>query len=181
MNAQKLMTMRILWGALFSSTVIYLVVVVVLRAQGAELAGTAAPPGLAPVFALLAVVIAAVSIALPRKISRDALLRLELKVSERAADERMFSEGKRRPRRFSDPAEARERAFPVLQTAFILGMALAESIAIFGFTLLLMGLSLTVALPFFAVCWVLMVGRFPVVKKLEQQLVEVFDADLEDG
>jgi len=179
MNPQKLMTLRLLWGALFSSTLIYLVVVFVLRSQGAELAGTEAPPGLAPVFALVAVVVAVVSIALPRKIARDALSRLDLQVGERSADERLFNEDQRRPRRFLDPARAREQAFPALQTAFILGMALAEAIALFGFVLVLMGFSLTVALPFFAVCWVLMVGRFPAPAKLDQQLVETFDADLE--
>jgi hypothetical protein len=73
-----------------------------------------------------------------------------------------------------DPKAARQRALMIYQTAFILKMALAESIALYGFILHFLGFPLTVALPFFGVCWILMLVRFPTLEKaiapLEQAL-----------
>jgi hypothetical protein len=51
------------------------------------------------------------------------------------------------------------------QTTFILKMAMAEAVALFGFVLHFVGFPLAYALPFFVVCWALMIARFPTLEK----------------
>ena len=56
----------------------------------------------------------------------------------------------------------RERSpLPVIHTAFILGMALTESVALFGFVLGFQNFATTIYVPFFAVAWIVFVLRFP--------------------
>ncbi|MGB5811274.1 MAG: hypothetical protein WBG86_12125 [Polyangiales bacterium] len=52
---------------------------------------------------------------------------------------------------------------------FILSMALAEAVAIYGLVLGLAGAPTRMVLPFFAVAWVLMLIRFPSREQMEAQ------------
>jgi F0F1-type ATP synthase membrane subunit c/vacuolar-type H+-ATPase subunit K len=131
-----------------------------------------------PLLAAVAVGLAAASIALPRSLAKKALLEKKLAVEEVAPEARMFSDGKGRRRHFKNPEQARAQALPALHTSVIIGMALAEAIAVNGFVLLLLGFEYSWGLPFFGVAWVLMLGRFPSSAKLDQQIEDAYDADL---
>ena len=179
MGPEKLRVMRIIWAALLLSTLIYLVVALVVPPESTEELGRETSPLMPPAFAALAVALAAASIAVPRRMAKESLLQKRFALVDLAADKRMFSDAKGRARRFQDSGAARAEAFPALQTSFIVGMALAEAIALFGFVLLYLGFELSWGLPFFAVCWVLMAGRYPSPARLDQQLEEAYDADLE--
>jgi hypothetical protein len=175
----SLVTARILWGALLLSTVLFLVVLLVIRPDPPE----APQPMLLPVLALAAVASAAFSEIVPRMNYRQAARNVKLETEDEAiadpnrhaSDVLPFRETTTVMRKVAkDPKAARQRAFMIYQTAFILKMALAESIALYGFILHFLGFPLTVALPFFVVCWILMLVRFPTLEKalapLEQAL-----------
>ncbi len=177
MGPARLQTMRIIWGAILWSTFLYLFVVFFLRQNGTPPAEGGSPL-MAPLFAALSVGLAAASIALPRVLQRTQLRAKQWRVTELPPGERLFSDRRGRSRHFEDPERVRAESLPVLQSTFIIGMALAEAIALFGFVLLLLGFSWTWGMPFFAVCWVLMLGRFPSQAKLDEQVEAAYDADL---
>ena len=54
--------------------------------------------------------------------------------------------------------------FPMYQTSLILGMAMAESVALMGFVLVYLGHPVIVGVPFFVVCWLLQATKFPTFK-----------------
>jgi hypothetical protein len=175
MTAQQLRTQRILWGALLVSTLVYLGI-----GLGIELAPpTPPPPAVLPLaLAVAALGTAVMSLVVPERMARERLLALSLPVVERAAEETMFADGVRQRRRFADPATALRRAQPVGQVALILELALAESIAIEGFLLLLLRFPAAIAAPFFLLAWALMLARFPTAARLGARLERAYSADL---
>lgn len=175
MTPSHLLQQRIIWAALFMGTLLYLVVGLVIEL----------PPFDEPVPALFplslapgAVVMVVIGIVLPERLFRPRLLALGLPITTLAPDAALFTDRPGRRRRFADPATARQRAIPAMNIALILPLALAESLAIMGMMLLLLGFGPALALPFFLVAWGWMLARFPTAKRLERVLEVAYDADL---
>ena len=140
MNKQ-LTVPRILWAALLGSTLIYVAVL--------ELAAKSGEPHWEFLMLPLstgAVTTAAASLAVPRIMVR-----------------------RHRSGRDRDDSSLPEAAGAYL-IALIVALALAESVAIFGLVLGLLGAPPKVVMPFFAVAWVLMLIRFPSQEKLDEFL-----------
>lgn len=155
--AARMVTPRILWGALLASTVIYLVVLETLE-----------PPAEPDRFMLIGLGIAAVfsatlSIFLPAYLHRQAVAATELEVEEVPDPDAqaMFRDQIPTVRRFADPDAVVGRAMALFFTPFILGMALAESVVIYGFVLGFLGFDFTTIIPFWVAGWALMLVRFP--------------------
>lgn len=152
---------RILWGALVMSTFMYLgVLQVVVRPT------TAPDPMLFWALAAAAMGSAAASVMVPDLVGRNAL--------HRAVDGLLRTRGDFHPDAMPSPRDAGltaevidngdqvlRAAAPVLQTRFIMGMALSESVALMGFIAAFLGFPLMQALGYFGVAWALMAWRFP--------------------
>jgi hypothetical protein len=174
MNDQKLMTMRILWAALLTGTVMFLVVGYIVTSQRSPVPQP--EPSLLAVLGVTAIGLAVGSVTLPPFLLRQALRSLDLTISD--APSPGPSNTRRRARRFLDPAAARLALISRAQAPFIVGMALAEAVALHGFVLWFLEFELTLVLPFFVACWGLMLSKFPRVTALEHQLESIYDADL---
>jgi hypothetical protein len=177
MRPELLRTMRILWAAMLVSTTTFLAVILVLRHQGFHASAPGVP--LSILLALVALPTAVMSLWLPRMQTVQALKRAQFEVQERPAAERMFADDARRARVFANPAEVKRRSGPALQTAMIVALALAESIALYGFVLLFLGYSWLHGLPFFIVCWGLMFSKYPSERAMLRTVEQAYDADLE--
>jgi hypothetical protein len=166
---------RILWAALFASTATFIVVLFLV-----PVADEPAPPILLPIFAALAISLAVISVLFPRYAHRLALLRGEFPVEEVDDPDAigMFRASAPKKRIFAEPERTRERAFFCYQTPFILGMALSEAIAMFGFVLGFLGFPLPHVLPFWAVAWILFAWRFPTERKVFEPLETSYKAKL---
>ena len=176
MTAQRLNVMRILWAALFSGTLMFLVVGYLVVSQRPEALEPEAQ--LLPILGISALGLAAGSVLLPPFILRAALKGLGLLITAQPSPGPTPSGRRLRGRRFAEPETARSKLMVSAQTSFILGMALAEGVALHGFVLWFLGFSLSTALPFFVVCWALMVSKFPKLSTFEHELETVYDADL---
>ena len=176
----RMMVPRILWGALFVTTVIYLGVLQFMARFG-EIPAAPVEPLMPLAFGVVGLVVAAVSVLLPRHMYRQALQELQLEVVTQV-DERggavLFRDAAPTIRVFKDPAAVVRSVMPRFFTPFILGMALAEAVALFGFTLAMMGLPLLHALPFWAVAWALMIVHFPAVRRILGPLESLYDVVL---
>lgn len=174
MNDQKLMVMRVIWGALLSGTVMFLAVGFLVVTQRAQ----TSPPTfiLLPVLAASAFGLAVSSLALPPFLLRQALLGLKLPTTEVPSPGP--SNTRRRGKRFADAADVRSRLVTVAQPSFIIGMALAEAVALHGFVLLFLGFDLALVVPFFVVCWGLMSAKFPRLHNFAQAAENAYDAEL---
>lgn len=141
----------ILWAALVASVFIYGGVLFVVTGSAAA-AGTPAPePVLLYALAGSAVVTASASIFLPRMLLAQAV--------------------RRTPRPTPGaPRPAGDPAWGAYVTSFILGMALAESVAVFGFVLGFLRFPPAEVVPFFAVSLGLMLTRFPGTERVREEL-----------
>lgn len=162
---------RILWAALIASTVVFLVVLLVLRPAPPE------PPPLMmfPGFAVTAVLLLVASVFVPRMTIRNAVLQSKPEVTEETIEDPARAASDVLPYRDTatltrkvakNPKKARRKALVIYQTSFILGMALSEAVALFGFVLHFLGFPLSWALPFFGACWISMALRFPTVERV---------------
>lgn len=175
MTPSHLLQQRIIWAALFMATLLYLVVGLVIELPPFE----EPVPALFPLpLALGSVVMLVVGLVLPERLVRPRLLDLGLPITTLAPDAVLFADRPGRRRRFTDPTAARQRAIPAMNVALLLPLALAESIAIMGMMLLLLGFGAALALPFFLVAWGFMLARFPTARRLERVLEVAYDADL---
>jgi hypothetical protein len=175
MTPSHLLQQRIIWAALFMATLLYLVVGLVIELPPLE----EPVPALFPLpLALGAVVMVVIGLALPERLVRPRLLALGLPITTLAPDAALFADRPGRRRRFTDPAAARRRAIPAMNVALLLPLALAESLAILGMLLLLLGFGAALALPFFLVAWGWMLARFPTARRFEHLLEVAYDADL---
>jgi F0F1-type ATP synthase membrane subunit c/vacuolar-type H+-ATPase subunit K len=177
-DSLRLRVVLILWGALFISTCMFILVLVIQQRSGV-LPTEPVNPIMLPVFGVVALAIAVTSVVFPRHMHRSLLKAAKLEILTEV-DERggpvLFRDAAPTIRVFADSAKARDVAFPRFQTPFILGMALSESVALFGFTLGFLGFPLPHVLPFWGVCWVLMIMRFPTRKRIYGPLEELHDA-----
>lgn len=170
------MTLRVLWFAIFGSTVMFLVVGLTVIQERSDMSEPNAI--LLPVIGLSAVAAAGLSLIVPRQVLRRSLRALGLRTQELPREELMFNDGKRHKKRFVDPAEARSRLMLPVQKSVILGLALAESVALHGFLLWFLGFGFAIGLGLFALSWVLMLAQFPKLEVYERELTSVYDAEL---
>ena len=174
---QRLQTVRILWTGLVVSCLIFLMMVTSHIVHEEE--GHGVPPHLPELLGALAVGIAIVSIVLPAK-GFDAALRamdvqLENEVGEPVGS---FRESAPTKRLIAEPHKTVLAAFARYQTPFIIGMALAESICLFGFMLGFLGAPPYAYAPFFALGLGLMAWRFPRLVTITSALERVKQAEL---
>lgn len=174
MSNPKLQTLRVLWAALMGSPAMFLIVGYLVTKERQEV--LTPDPILLPVLGAAALGSAVASVVLPQVLLKPALLALKLQLTD--APSVGPSRGRRRPRRFADADLARARLLMAVQTPFILGMALAESVALMGFVLWFQGFPFLHVAPTFVVSWGLMVSKFPRLAFYEQQLEAAYDADL---
>jgi hypothetical protein len=161
MGHPRLFTPRVLWAALLFSQVLYFVM---LAAPGLlEVPSTPPAPVMLYGLAGAAVVVAVVSFALPAVLQRGAAARsrLDTKPLEGAAVASAAYRAEVGPRGFADREAALQLGIQLGLTPFILGCALNESVALFGFVLGFLGEPLLVVLPFFVASWLMMLPRFP--------------------
>jgi hypothetical protein len=179
-DAERLLPARIIWGAISFSPALLLLVLHLTRRAG-QAPATAPEPTLFYAIAATAVSVAGASAFLPRLLRGQTLAGARLEVVEQV-DERdavgMFRQSAPKIRVFADPTLARARAFGAFQVALIIGLALGEAVALFGFVLGFLGFPLPQVLPFWAVAWLLMLPRFPTAKAAIAPLEERYDAKL---
>jgi hypothetical protein len=154
MKPDPLLTARILWFAILSATILFLFIPM--------------PPSdpVAGASLLLPLTIAAAgcavgSIVAPAHLLRNGLTRLKLQTVEIEDRERAFGSIVPKRRAFRDPDVAESAAYRVYQTATIIGLALAEAVALDGFVLKFLAAGMKNALPFFIVSWALILVLFP--------------------
>lgn len=157
-----LMTLRILWFALFASIFLYMGI-----AYGVFTGKPTASPApiIPPTFGLVSIVLAATSFILPRHSYRPMAKAAKVKIEEEVASNSVFPDRYRealpKQRVFAEPREALDKAFAVFMTPFIVSLALSEAIALFGFVVAQLGFGMMSSLPFFVAGAVLIAIRFP--------------------
>ena len=155
--AVSVRTTRVLWMSLVISTLLYLALLAKLHP-----APQAVPAVEILVIAIAAATTGALSLFLPSRQLIAALRRLELRVVDQIGEPvGSFRESAPVRRVVADAEAAVRAAMPAYQTSLILGMALAEAVALFGFALGFLGQPAQVVAPFFVVCWALMATKFP--------------------
>ena len=163
--AARLMVMRVLWGALIASVVLYDVVLLQVRPDHASVShgpSSDLPPHFPEMLMALAVVLAVVSFVVPRRLFQGGLKHVDVKVTEEPGEVvGSFRESAPVRRVVTNPQEAILGAMAVFQPPFIVGMALCEAIGLFGLMLGFMGASTKVAVGFFLAAIVLMAVRYP--------------------
>lgn len=174
MSEPKLRVMRILWAALLASPAMFLLVGYVVTAERQE--QLTPEPFLLPVLGLAALGSAAASVVIPMVLLKPALLALRLPTTD--APSAGPSGGRRRPRRFVDATAALSGLLTAAQAPFIVGLAMAESVALLGFVLWFLGFAFVYVAPFFAVSWALLLSKFPRLVSFESALESTYDADL---
>ncbi|HEY2368849.1 MAG TPA: hypothetical protein VGH87_20780 [Polyangiaceae bacterium] len=174
--AARLQTMRILWMALFGSSVMFLFMITshVVHDEHARM-----PPHLPEMLGALAFGISIVSIALPAR-GFDMALRTMKVTFENEVGEPVgsFRESAPVEKLFASPHQTVMDAFTRFQTPFLIGMALSESICLFGFMLGFMNAPPTTYAPFFAVGLGLMAWKFPRLSTITSALERVKGAKL---
>lgn len=159
MGHPRLLTPRILWAALLFSQVIYFAMLA---------AGLFPRPPVPPEPAMLyglagaALVVAVLSWVLPAWLWRSAAARTNVATKPIETPARSAAyRAEVGPRGFADREAALTLAMQRGFTPFILGCALNESVALFGFVLGFLGFPLLTILPFFVISWLMMLPRFP--------------------
>ena len=164
-RSPSLFTMQVLWGALIVTPGLHALVLVATHKVDAAEPGPDAVMVVS--ITVCALIVAALSVALPRVRARRgaALSKPATRDDQTYTDQgdHGFREAATATttRVLADPAAAEQAAFRAAFTPFILGMALAEAIANFGFVLAFLGGGLRLAAPFFAASVALQAVRFP--------------------
>jgi hypothetical protein len=157
----SLLTPRILWLALLMSQGIYLGI---LQMPGIVQPPTQPPdPTMLIALAGAALTTAVMSFLLPRILRRGAARGSNIETVETpgTAQSASYRAPLATARGFQDRDAALREGLKQGMSPFIVGLALTESIALFGFVLGFLGHPLFSYLPFFAVAWLLMLVRFP--------------------
>lgn len=155
---------RLLWTALFFAPLTYLMVLQV-AARPTE------PADEIIRWALLAASVIGLgwSIFLPRILHRARVRKSQEFVTEEVDDlgaPRGFRVAAPKKRVLQDPKRAFDHATKLYFTPMIVGLAMAESIAVQGLLLGIMGFAPPVYLPHFAVGWLAMLPHFPSREKI---------------
>jgi hypothetical protein len=159
MGHPRLFTPRILWAALLFSQLVYFGLLV---APGILPRPPAPEPVMFYGIASAALVVAVLSYALPAFLWRAAAARTNVDTKPIDAPARSAAyRAEVGPRGFADREAALTLAVQRGLTPFILGCALNESVALFGFVLGFVGFPRLWVLPFFVASWLMMLPRFP--------------------
>lgn len=170
-------TFVILYTALIAGTFVYLG----LLLSGLLVVTPAEDSTLALGMGVSAIGVLAASWFIPRSVHLAGMQGLELEIEE-VPDPNgsvMFREQTPMVRSFADPAHADREARRVYFTPFILRLAFSEALAIFGFTLGLLGYALPVVLPFFLASWISFALSAPRPSRWRAPLSAQFDAHLD--
>jgi hypothetical protein len=174
--AARLQVVRILWMALFVSSLMFLFMITshLAHDENARL-----PPHMPELLGALSFGIAMISIVLPAR-GFDAALRAMDVTFENEVGEPVgsFRESAPVQKLIAKPHDTVIAAFTRFQTPFLLGMALAESINLFGFTLGYMGAHPYAYAPFFALGLALMVSKYPRLVTITSALERVKGAKI---
>jgi hypothetical protein len=136
-------TIRILWVSLVALTLLIAGHYFYRSSSGAIHPPRAPEPVMFYAIACMAVAVAAVSFLLPRISYRKAASRLREELRGQPEDEQLRA------------------LLPAFQTAFILGMALSESVTLFGYVLGNLGFAPSTCAPFFAAGTLFCLVRYP--------------------
>jgi len=175
----RLRTMRILWAALIGSVGM---LGVMLHVIGAPAERGAMPPHMDVMLGAFSVGVGIMSLAFPARLFAMTVRNAKLDIESRPGEARPERGDVRQPlptdRVFVDPELARGRAMGLWQQPLLIGMALAESIALMGFMLGFVGESMPVASAFFVAALVLMLLRYPRLSAIERALEQAANARL---
>ena len=162
---------RILYGALVASSFLYLFVLFmvssgVVSGVASDPASTATPSAdftLVIAFAVVAVGVAAASFVVPRRLVEANLsaYRPDIETTRVPAPGGLYADATEERRVFSDPWGTRHDLRTKRFAPMILSWALSEAIAVFGLVLGFMGHELGAVLPFFVLCWALLIVHAP--------------------
>ncbi len=173
----NLTTVRVLWASLLFSTVLELGVVL-----WADFDRHVALQTVAFMLVIAAVGVAIASFVLPRRFHTLGLRQLALPVIEvpvQNAEMRDYRSAVGTERVFRDAAAAQIGMLRAFQMPFILGLALTEAVALFGFVIAQGRFApSSYALPFFGVAWVLFGLRFPTVARIVHPAERLYGARL---
>jgi len=150
--SKQLHTMRIIWGALLGAVLIYFGVLMAIAPNPSE------KPDPVMLYALggMALSVAIVSQVLPRKMYARAVAKLKLEVVEDQEGLLVVA----------NPQQARSKAYKLFQAPFIVSLAMAEAVAMFGFVLGFTGFPIPHTIPFFMVGMTLIGFQFPTASKV---------------
>jgi hypothetical protein len=128
----RLATPRIIWVALMVSVVLYAVLLVYVRHENPDLPKSMTPTTAAAI-TMVVLAEAVLSFVLPRRRLDAAIKALNIAVADEGGEVvGSFRESAPVRRVVVDPPAAVARAFAAYQQPFLLGMAICESIALFG-------------------------------------------------
>ncbi len=174
--AARLQVVRILWMALFVSSLMFLFMITshIAHDDNARL-----PPHMPELFGALALGIAIISVVLPARNFDAALRRMDVTFENEVGEPvGSFRESAPVEKLIAKPHDTVSAAFARFQTPFIFGMALAESINLFGFILGFMGAPPYAYAPFFALGLGLMGSKFPRLVTITSALERVKGAKI---
>lgn len=171
---------RILWGALYASTFVYLFVYF-SRPAPASPGGSLETMHIALGVAALGCAVA--SFLLPARFHAMGAAAAKLAVEEVPDPDGsvMFRDKAPTVRVFADPGQARKKAMALYFTPLVLSLALTEAIAIYGLVLGFLGAEPVAVLPFFIAAWILFIPRFPRWRSAIEPLEKAHDARLVEG
>lgn len=152
-------TVRVLWFALLPSNFVF---AALLTNGFAARQRTPDVGAMSAVFGALALGIAVLAFVLPARLFAKAIAAMRIDVAEEAGETPGgFRQAAVVTRRIAHPTEALLAALARWQPAFIVGMALAESISLFGFVLGFLGAPPTTYFAFIATGLTIMLLKFP--------------------
>ena len=171
------MVPRVLWLALMVSNIMAFAVVALVAAP------PAAPfdPMMFYVFALVSVGTGVAYVLVPSHMRAQQMQGVKLDTTEQADPNGsvIFRDAAPMVRVFADPVKAARTAAAQFQTPFILGMALAESIGLYGTVLTVLGCPLEQAVAFPLVAALLQARLFPSRQRVLGPLEAHFGARLQ--
>ena len=179
LTPHRLLTSRILWASLLSTNFIYLGVLAYVRDQRTPPPAPAS--ALVMSLALVGLTNAVMSFVLPQLLYRRAATATRVETREGLMGDPLgatqgFRAAAASGRVFSDEGAARRVAFQAYQSPFIVGMAMAEAVSLFGFVLGFLGAEWAQVLPFFAVGVAAQAVRFPTRRRVEGMFETVHGA-----
>lgn len=171
-STQRIRTFQILWFAIIASTLMVFAMLLAVR-QPRELELQIAP------FIALAVTVAVLSVVLPRTLFATALRGVVFETREEPVTTltESYRQGVLMRRLFNKPDEAFALALAKYSTPFVLGMALSESVAMFGFVLGFLGARIEIAGALFGASLLLQLYRFPSPQALRRTVERAANAE----
>lgn len=166
--------LRILWGAISATPIVFAVVMVIARPHDVA----PQPPFLPYALGAASLFMLGFSFVFPRTMLTRAIRALKLEQrTEVSKEETLFRDAAPTYQVFVEPFEhVFKKVLPHFQTSMILAIALGEAICLNGFVLGFTGFDLAVAVPFFAVGWISMLVRFPRTAPIRRRIEAIHGA-----